>query len=82
MSQTKLSDAEVGLLKQLQTEFDTTRTTLGQLETQLQSILIQKDIEVDKLKSIFKEEQELADTLKAKYGEGTVDLAQGVFTPA
>jgi len=82
MSQKKLTEAELELLKSLQTEFDTAKSSLGQLETQLQSVLIQKDLVVEKLKTIFKEEQELAEKLKDKYGDGTVDLANGVFTPA
>jgi flagellar biosynthesis chaperone FliJ len=82
MSQKKLTEAEIGLLKNLQTEFDTVKSNLGQIETQLQSVLLQKETAVEKLKTIFTEEQELADKLKDKYGEGTVDLANGVFTPA
>lgn len=82
MSQKKLTEAEIGLLKNLQTEFDNVKSNLGQIETQLQSVLLQKETAVEKLKTIFTEEQELADKLKDKYGEGTVDLANGVFTPA
>ena len=82
MAQKKLTEAEIGLLKNLQTEFDNVKSNLGQIETQLQSVLLQKDAAVEKLKTIFTEEQELADKLKDKYGEGTVDLANGVFTPA
>ena len=82
MSHKKLTEAEIGLLKSLQSDFDTAKSDLGQIETQLQSILVQKDSVVEKLKSIFKEEQELAAKLKDKYGEGVVDLTKGVFTPA
>ena len=82
MAQKKLTEAEIGLLKNLQTEFDNVKSNLGQIETQLQSVLLQKEAAVEKLKTIFTEEQELADKLKDKYGEGTVDLANGVFTPA
>lgn len=82
MAQKKLTEAEIGLLKNLQTEFDNVKSNLGQIETQLQSVLLQKETAVEKLKTIFTEEQELADKLKDKYGEGTVDLANGVFTPA
>ena len=82
MAQKKLTEAEIGLLKNLQTEFDNVKSNLGQIETQLQSFLLQKETAVEKLKTIFTEEQELADKLKDKYGEGTVDLANGVFTPA
>ena len=82
MAQKKLTEAEIGLLKNLQAEFDNVKSNLGQIETQLQSVLLQKETAVEKLKTVFTEEQDLADKLKDKYGEGTVDLANGVFTPA
>ena len=69
-------------MKNLQAEFDNVKSNLGQIETQLQSVLLQKETAVEKLKTVFTEEQDLADKLKDKYGEGTVDLANGVFTPA
>ena len=82
MAQKKLTEAEIGLLKNLQAEFDNVKSNLGQIETQLQSVLLQKETAVEKLKTVFTEEQDLADKLKDKYGEGTVDLANCVFTPA
>ena len=82
MAQKKLTEAEIGLLKNLQAQFDNVKSNLGQIETQLQSVLLQKETAVEKLKTVFTEEQDLADKLKDKYGEGTVDLANGVFTPA
>ena len=82
MAQKKLTEAEIGLLKNLQAEFDNVKSNLGQIETQLQSVLLRKETAVEKLKTVFTEEQDLADKLKDKYGEGTVDLANGVFTPA
>ena len=82
MAQKKLTEAEIGLLKNLQADFDNVKSNLGQIETQLQSVLLQKETAVEKLKTVFTEEQDLADKLKDKYGEGTVDLANGVFTPA
>ena len=82
MAQKKLTEAEIGLLKNLQAEFDNVKSNLGQIETQLQSVLLQKETAVEKLKTVFTEEQDLADKLKDKYGEGTVDLANGVFTPS
>ena len=82
MAQKKLTEAEIGILKNLQAEFDNVKSNLGQIETQLQSVLLQKETAVEKLKTVFTEEQDLAGKLKDKYGEGTVDLANGVFTPA
>ena len=78
---TKLSEAEIGLLKNLQEEFNATSAQLGQIETQIVAINVQKEAVVEKLKNIYKEEAELADKLKDTYGDGTVDIGSGIFTP-
>ena len=77
----KLSEAEMGLLKNLQTEFEQTSAQLGQIETQIVAINQQKKTAVSKLEGIYKEEAELSEKLKAKYGEGNINLESGVFTP-
>ena len=77
----KLSEAEMGLLKNLQTEFEQTSAQLGQIETQIVAINQQKKTLVSKLEGIYKEEAELSEKLKEKYGEGNINLESGVFTP-
>ena len=82
MSQeTTLSEAEIGLLKNLQIEFEQTVAQLGQIESQIVAINQQKDSIVEKLKSVYAEETELAAKLKDKYGDGNVNLQSGIFTP-
>ena len=82
MSETKkLSEAEIGLLKELQKEFEQVSVALGQMETQVVAINVQKKALVEKLEGIYEEEKSLSDKLKGKYGDGTIDLSSGVFTP-
>jgi len=78
----KLSEAEIGLLKNLQTEFEQTSAQLGQVETQIVAINTQKKSLVSKLEGIYKEEADLSEKLKGKYGEGNINLSSGVFTPS
>ena len=83
MSQgTKLSEAEIGLLNNLQKEYEQMSVQLGAIETQIVAINTQKEKVVEKLKGVYKEELELTNKLKEKYGDGNVDLSSGVFTPA
>ena len=68
-------------MKNLQEEFNATSAQLGQIETQIVAINVQKAALVKKLENIYKEEADLADKLKDTYGDGTVDIASGIFTP-
>ena len=77
----KLTEAEIGLLKNLQQEFEQTVAQLGQIESQIVAINQQKDSQVEKLKGVFAEEQDLAAKLKDKYGDGDINLQSGIFTP-
>ena len=78
----KLSEAEIGLLKNLQKEYEQISVQLGAIETQIVAINTQKEKLVNKLKGVYEEELELTNKLKEKYGDGNVDLSSGVFTPA
>ena len=79
--QKKLSEAEIGLLKNLQKDFEKLSAQLGQIETQKVAINQQKKALVEKLENVYTEELEMADKLKAKYGDGNIHLASGIFTP-
>ena len=78
----KLSEAEIGLLKNLQNDYEQTVAQLGQIESQIVAINQQKDSLVEKLKGVYKEENDLAAKLKDTYGDGNIDLASGIFTPS
>ena len=69
-------------LKNLQQEFEQTVAQLGQIESQIVAINQQKDSLVEKLKGVYKEENDLAAKLKDTYGDGNIDLASGIFTPS
>ena len=77
----KLSEAEIGLLKNLQNDYEQTVAQLGQIESQIVAINQQKDSLVEKLKGVFAEEQDLAAKLEDKYGDGDINLQSGIFTP-
>ena len=78
----KLTEAEIGLLQNLQKEYEQMSVQLGAIETQIVAINTQKETVVEKLKGVYKEELEKINKLKEKYGDGNVDLSSGVFTPA
>ena len=78
----KLTEAEIGLLQNLQKEYEQMSVQLGAIETQIVAINTQKETVVEKLKGVYKEELEITNKLKEKYGDGNVDLSSGVFTPA
>ena len=78
----KLTEAEIGLLKNLQNDYEQTVAQLGQIESQIVAINQQKDSLVEKLKGVYKEENDLAAKLKDTYGDGNIDLASGIFTPS
>ena len=79
--ETKLSEAEIGLLTNLQTEYNNLSTQLGQIETQIVAINQNKKQLVEKLEGVFNEENDLAAKLKEKYGDGNINIQTGVFTP-
>ena len=68
--------------KNLQQEFEQTVAQLGQIESQIVAINQQKDSLVEKLKGVYKEENDLAAKLKDTYGDGNIDLTSGIFTPS
>ena len=78
----KLSEAEIGLLKNLQSEFEQTSAQIGQIETQIVAINQQKKKLVEKLEKMYDEEADITVKLKDKYGDGNIDLQSGIFKPS
>lgn len=89
MSETiKFTDNEVTEIRFLQNKFQEKLIKFGQI--QLETIELEDRLtllknEQIRLKneylSLQKTEQELMDKLTAKYGEGTLNLKEGTFTP-
>jgi len=89
MSEIKtLSPEELQQIKDMQQQYNKFIFELGSVETQLQNILVTKEmIETEKvnvledIKKLGEREKELIDTLQAKYGTGNIDVETGEITP-
>ena len=77
----KFSDEELSKLKDIQTEFASVISALGQIEAQTINIDNQKDFLVSRYNEIQKKQNELAQEFSAKYGVGTLNLETGEFIP-
>jgi len=66
---TTLQSQEIGLINQL-----------GQLEYQIQTLMLQKDNLKQQIATLQKESIAVGKQLQDKYGEGTIDVSSGEFT--
>lgn len=66
---TTLQSQEMGLINQL-----------GQLEYQIQTLMLQKDNFKQQIATLQKESTAVGKQLQDKYGEGTIDVSSGEFT--
>ena len=78
----KLSQEEINTLTQLQQSQQNIVTQFGQLEIQLQTLELQKDFLIENLKQLQEQESTIGQQLNEKYGDGTINLEQGIFTKA
>ena len=84
----KFSDEEMQKLAGLQTSYREKMEKFGQakvqrllLEQQLAGLeSAEKQIEVE-YKDVQESERKLVDSLNTKYGQGTLDVETGIFTP-
>lgn len=79
MEPTKLLQEEIDNLNQLQQTQQNIITQFGQLEVQLQTLELQKDILIENLKQLKEQETTIGKQLNEKYGDGTINLEQGIF---
>lgn len=82
MEKTVLSQEELNNLATLQQQQDNFVIQLGQIEYQIGTLERQKDIIKQNIESFEKQQVELGDQLKEKYGEGTINLESGEFVKA
>jgi len=73
MSKIKLSEKELQMLKDLQTEGNELIFSLGQLEAQKVSLY-------SSVKEVQGKQDKLGKELQEKYGDGNIDLETGEFT--
>lgn len=87
--QIKFTEDELKELQNLQTKYAQTTADFGRIK--VQRILLDKEIEFLKnketeLETIYqnlqKSESDIVKALSAKYGDGQLDLSNGVFIPA
>lgn len=79
MAEQKLTAEEIDQIKKVQTSQETLVTKFGELEYQIQSLELQKEKLVEELESYRTQEVELANQLSKKYGNGTINIEQGIF---
>lgn len=82
MEKTVLSQEELSNLATLQQQQDNFVVQLGQVEYQISTLERQKNIIKQNIESFEKQQVELGDQLKQKYGEGTINLESGEFVKA
>ena len=87
--QIKFKQEDLQSLKDLQTNYLSLQTQIGQLHMAKLNLKKQFDdlgrVEEEtrqKFEEVQKEEADLIETLTEKYGKGQLDPATGVFTPA
>jgi hypothetical protein len=77
---TKLTESEILQIKELQDQQDSLINSFGQLEYQIQLLELQKKGLLELLESIRTKEKDIAQELTQKYGNGTINIEEGIFT--
>lgn len=84
----QLTQEEIDVIKDLQTQYNKAVFELGSVEAQLHYLLAQTEsLKTEKnnilsdMNTIGDKEKELVDSLQEKYGAGNIDLASGEITP-
>jgi peptidoglycan hydrolase CwlO-like protein len=80
MEKVFLTKEEVEKLKTLQSQEVNLINQLGQLEYQIQTLMLQKDNFKQQISTLQKESGAVGKQLQDKYGEGTIDVSSGEFT--
>ena len=76
----KLLQEEINTLKKLQTRQLDIASSLGRVEYNLQLLELQKEQIIEDLENLKKEEEKSGIELSKKYGNGSIDIDQGIFT--
>ena len=73
--------AEIQELSAIREAYEQVTLSFGQLEMQRREVLKNEKRINERLTTIEAQEKAFLDKIMAKYGEGTFDIATGVFTP-
>jgi uncharacterized coiled-coil DUF342 family protein len=79
MAEQKLTTEEIEQIKAVQESQEQLVTSFGELEFQIQLLELQKEQLVNQLEGYKTKEKELANKLSQKYGNGTINIEEGVF---
>jgi len=79
MAEQKLTPEEVNEIKSIQETQEKLVTSFGELEFQIQTLELQKEKLVEQLETYKTKEKELANQLSQKYGNGTINIEEGIF---
>ena len=77
IKQTKVTDEELKQISEFQTSIDRITIDLGQLALKKLSLDKEEEYLESEYEKILKEEKQLGDNLKEKYGEAQIDLKTG-----
>ena len=76
-----LTQEELQSLKAIQEKRIQLTEQFGIVEMRIQEIELQKEILKEELKKLQKEEIAIGESLQKTYGDGTINLEKGEFTP-
>tara|TARA_R110000744_G_scaffold335973_2_gene441309 strand:- start:2949 stop:3197 length:249 start_codon:yes stop_codon:yes gene_type:complete len=77
----KFTTDELTKLKETRERYLVTQDKLGGIEIQKAMLQNSKALVLEELSILQKDEVELGETLRLKYGEGTIDMDKGEFIP-
>ena len=87
-NQIKFTKEELSGIREVRNSYNNITTNFGNLEVQriqteqrLSAIEQQKVIAENEYNQVIQQEVELLNNLNEKYGQGSLDLEKGVFTP-
>ena len=77
----KLTSEEIQQLTELKTKYNQLVGVIGNIEVQMMSLSLQKEQLKAEFLTIQEEEIKLGKELEEKYGNGTISLENGEFSP-
>jgi hypothetical protein len=81
MEKKVLTKEEIQSLKDLKVRFDQLVGVIGETEVQIMNLELRRDALKSNLITIQEEEMKLGKELEEKYGNGTISLEKGEFSP-
>ena len=77
----KFTDDELIKITKIRNDYDLFSKTIGALEIEAIGLEVKRESIKDKILNLQKEELELAESLRKKYGDGVLNPQTGIFTP-